>query len=189
MLCQNCGKNEANVRYTESINGVKKELHLCTKCSEELGIGINHMDFNMPINLSSFLGDFLQETETNFLHEMVSPKTLMCDECHMTYDEFVNTGKFGCGNCYEVFSNNIDPLLKNIHVANRHVGRKIQIDKNKQNKDITNNKANEQNVGAGPVSAQVGEIEMLKNKLKIAIQEERYEDAAKIRDEIKKLEK
>ena len=32
-------------------------------------------------------------------------------------------------------------------------------------------------------------LDELKNNLKIAIQEERYEDAAKIRDEIKKLEK
>ena len=33
------------------------------------------------------------------------------------------------------------------------------------------------------------EIEKLKENLKKAIEEERYEDAAKIRDEIKKLEK
>lgn len=189
MLCQNCGKNEANVRYTESINGVKKEMHLCSKCSEELGIGINHMDFNMPINLSSFLGEFLQETETNFLHEMVSPKTLMCDECHMTYDEFVNTGKFGCGNCYEVFSNKIDPLLKNIHVANRHVGRKLEKNRNDNVASESKNNIKEPKSEESTLATKTNKIDELKNKLKIAIQEERYEDAAKIRDEIKKLEK
>ena len=40
MLCENCGENEANVRYTQIVNGVKKEMHLCDKCSKELGIGI-----------------------------------------------------------------------------------------------------------------------------------------------------
>ena len=188
MLCQNCGKNEARVHYTQIVNGIKKEMALCTECSEELGIG-NHMDFNMPINLSSFLGEFLQEPEHSFLQEMMPQKKLMCEECHMTYDEFVNTGKFGCGNCYEVFSGKIDPLLKNLHSDNKHVGRKLKINKKSEidNKFI-NNKTDKQNVGAGPVSAQVGEIQELRNKLKLAIQEERYEDAAKIRDEIKGLE-
>lgn len=27
MLCQNCGKNEVNFRYTQIINGVKKKWH------------------------------------------------------------------------------------------------------------------------------------------------------------------
>ena len=31
MLCENCGKREANVRYTENINGKRKELNLCSK--------------------------------------------------------------------------------------------------------------------------------------------------------------
>ena len=26
MYCENCGKNYANVRYTQIINGVKKEM-------------------------------------------------------------------------------------------------------------------------------------------------------------------
>ena len=56
MLCENCGENEANVKYTQIINGVKKEMSLCNKCSKELGI--DKMDFSIPINFSSFLGDF-----------------------------------------------------------------------------------------------------------------------------------
>ena len=37
--------------------------------------------------------------------------------------------------------------------------------------------------------SQVDELESLKKKLNVAIQEERYEDAAKIRDKIKDIEK
>ena len=48
MLCQNCGENEANVRYTQIVNGVKKEMVLCEKCSKELGIG--NLNLSMPIN-------------------------------------------------------------------------------------------------------------------------------------------
>ena len=50
MLCQNCNKNKANVKYTQIINGHKKEMMLCEECSEKLGI--NKMNFNMPIDFS-----------------------------------------------------------------------------------------------------------------------------------------
>ena len=35
MLCDNCGKREANIRYTENINGKIKEMHLCEECSKK----------------------------------------------------------------------------------------------------------------------------------------------------------
>ena len=186
MLCENCGKNEANVRYTQIINGVKKEMALCEKCSHKLGIGINHLDFNMPINLSSFFGEFLEENEPDFLTQMLPQTSLICEQCNMTYDDFVKNGKFGCSNCYEVFSNKIDPLLKNLHGANRHVGRGIKglKSKNKIETKLVNESKKTQKE-----TTQLTELDELKNSLKQAIQEERYEEAAKIRDEIKKLEK
>ncbi len=187
MLCQNCGKNEANVKYTQIINGVKKEMILCEECSKELGVG--NMDFSMPISFSSFLGDFFDD-EKEFLPSFMTPEKMICDKCGMTYDNFINTGKFGCENCYEIFSNKIDPVLKNIHGLNRHVGRGIpdringKIEKVNETSNLNNN------VGeVEPKSAQDNKLEELKNNLKQAIQEERYEDAAKLRDEIKKLEK
>lgn len=181
MLCQNCGENEANVRYTQIVNGVKKEMVLCEKCSKELGIG--NLNLSMPINFSSFLGD-LFEDEKEFLPNFMKSEELICNKCGMTYDEFINTGKFGCDNCYEIFSEKIDPILKNIQNGNRHIGRGIA-SKNNHQKQIKNEKAymkeskNENNI----------QLEKLKQDLKIAIQEERYEVAATIRDEIKKLEK
>lgn len=196
MLCQNCGENEANVRYTQIINGVKKEMALCEKCSHELGV--DTIDFSMPINLSSFLGEFLDETENDFLPSFINPQKLICDKCGMTYEEFTNTGKFGCENCYEIFSEKIDPILKNMHGGNRHIGRKISLPSKKSEKLKEKNEnvgvssaslKNEKDVEVGAMSAKNVELEELKKKLKIAIQEERYEDAAKIRDEIKKIEK
>ena len=57
MLCQNCGNHEGNIKYTQIINGVKKEMILCEECAKEFGI--DEINFNMPINFSSFLGDLL----------------------------------------------------------------------------------------------------------------------------------
>lgn len=182
MLCENCGKHEANVRYTEVINGKKKEMHLCEECSEKLGIG--NMDFKMPINFSSFLGDFFDNFENNtFLPEFNPIKELQCDSCGMTFEDFMNTGKFGCSNCYDTFESKIDPILKSIHGANRHIGRlgdinsrtEIKTEKNKQDKMQL--KENKEKI----------KIDQLKAELQKAIQAERYEDAAKLRDEIKKM--
>ncbi len=182
MLCQNCGENEANVRYTQIINGVKKEMALCEKCSKKLGVG--NMDFSMPINFSSFLSDFFEE-EKEFLPSFMEQEKLVCDKCGMTYEDFINTGKFGCENCYEIFSNKIDPILKNIHGGNRHVGRGINLIEGKNEK----RKVNSENVAKDAIeSIQDSQLEKLKKDLKQAVQEERYEDAAKLRDEIKRLE-
>ena len=48
MVCQNCGKNEANVKYTQIVNGVKKEMVLCEECAEKMGI--SNFKVNMPIH-------------------------------------------------------------------------------------------------------------------------------------------
>ena len=52
MLCENCKENEATVKYTQIINGDKKEMHLCEECSHKLGI--DNISFNMPIDFSNF---------------------------------------------------------------------------------------------------------------------------------------
>ncbi len=171
MLCQNCGENEANIKYTQIINGVKKEMSLCSKCAKELGI--EDINFNMPIHFSSFLDDIFEKND--FMPNLLeNPKELTCENCKMSYDDFLKEGKFGCSTCYDTFSNKIDVLLKNIQGTNRHVGRSSQ--NNEENKkQIEEKRPN-------------NKVEELKERLKVEIQEERYEDAAKTRDEIKKLE-
>ena len=63
MLCQNCGKNEVNFRYTQVINGVKKEIALCDKCAKKLGLG--SLDFNM--SFSNMLDDFFDMSSVGSL--------------------------------------------------------------------------------------------------------------------------
>jgi len=171
MLCDNCGKNEANVKYTQIINGVKKEMKLCEKCSKELGI--DDINFNMPIDFSSFLGDLISDyEESNFIPMISTPRELKCNHCNTTYSEFLNSGKFGCSECYDAFSSKIDSVLKRIHGSNKYLGRK---GKTTAVKIETEEEAKEND-----------QLKELEKKLKQAIKEERYEDAAKIRDEIKK---
>ncbi len=190
MLCQNCGKNEVNFRYTQIVNGVKKEMALCDNCAKKLGL-YKDMDFSMPISMSSFLGDMLNDySDEAFLPSFSSIATSECNNCKTSYDEFIESGLLGCENCYDVFSNKIDSLLKNIHGSNRHVGRISKFIENNNNleKDRKNEKKDNLK-DKGSKLDKTSKIDELKEKLNKAIKEERYEDAAKIRDEIKKEEK
>ena len=122
MLCDNCGKKEANVRYWENINGKKRELNLCDECSKKLGIG--QIDFSMPIGISSFLGGFMEDFQTKEFMPMLNElKTLKCNSCGYTFDDIINTGRLGCKNCYDIFQDKLDPIIKKIQGDNRHVGR------------------------------------------------------------------
>ena len=122
MLCENCGKNNANVKYTQIINGEKKQMFLCEDCSQKLGI--NDLHFNMPINFTNFLTDFFDDMkDITLMPEIAGSKSIKCNKCGLTWEEFLNTGKFGCSNCYDDFEFKIDPILRSLQGATRHVGR------------------------------------------------------------------
>lgn len=181
MLCENCGKREANVRYSENINGVKKEMNLCEDCSKRLGV-TDQMDFRMPtLDFSNFFGSFLEDFASmpNFMPLLEQVKDVKCESCGYTFNDIVNSGRYGCANCYDVFEDRMDPILKKLQGANRHTGRLGKISNNnvKLDKTSDNNVKNENN-----------EKSKLEQELKKAIKEERYEDAAKLRDEIKKIQ-
>ena len=50
MKCNCCKKNEANVFYSETVNGKKAEAYLCNECAEKLGVKVR-----VP-ELSGFFG-------------------------------------------------------------------------------------------------------------------------------------
>lgn len=186
MLCDNCGKRNANVKYSENINGKKKELNLCEECSQKLGIG--NIDFNMPIDFTSFFKGFMEDfTKTSEYIPLMSELNLLkCNSCGYTFDDIVNNGMLGCAECYEVFEDKLEPIIKRMQGANRHVGRigKI-IDRNIENKNKANN--NKLNSNNEKREEEKTEIQKLQEELDKAIKEEKYEKAAEIRDKIKEI--
>ena len=167
MICDSCGKHEASIKLTQIINGKKTEMMICEECGQKMGIA--DIGFEMPIDISNFLGDFEFENE-KFMPFDVS-KQARCKKCDMTYDEFLESGKFGCEECYRTFGNKVDNILKRIQGTDNYIGRTAE---HHQNNEVQEVKVN-------------NKLEELQNKLKQAIKDERYEDAAKIRDEIKSL--
>ena len=118
------------------------------------------------------MGDYTQA----FSPLISDTKVIKCSKCNRSYDDFIETGKFGCDNCYDVFSDNIDSLLKRIQGSNRYIGKRINntniIEKN--NKTVIDDKKDK--------------IRKLKLKINELVKLEKYEEAAKVRDEIKKIE-
>lgn len=181
MKCENCGKNNANVRYTQIINGEKKQMFLCEECSEKLGI--NDIHFNMPISFTSFLSDFFNDVnDFELIPTLGGANKLKCSKCGLDWEDFLHNGKFGCSNCYSDFEMKIDPILRSLHGATNHIGRLGDVKLGNEIKQNLDDKVQEQE------NKNINKLDKLKEELKQAIKEERYEDAAKIRDLIKKEE-
>lgn len=96
-------------------------------------------------------------------------KNYVCNICGNTFEKFKNTGKMGCANCYNVFRKKLNPIFNNMQENNIHTG--------KIPKNLEEYKPNIEN------------IEMLKEKLNMAVESEDYEQAIKIRDKIKEIER
>lgn len=167
MLCQRCQKKEANVHITKIINGVKNEMHLCDECAretQEVNIALP-LNFGMPMSFQNILEGFM-EMMGGIPQQLV--EDTFCPVCHMTFENFRKTGRLGCGNCYSAFSENMIPLVRRIHGNIQHTGKVPK--------------------RSGGVLKVKRDIERLKEELKIAVANEEYEKAARIRDEIRHLE-
>lgn len=163
MKCQNCGKYEAIVDYTQVIDGNKLHLHLCDRCAKEMKIG---MEFAFDID------DVFSTFFNGFPSMQISDKldVIKCKTCNSTYNDFKNTGKLGCPDCYETFERELDNVLKRLHGSNRHI----------ENNKKAKSKETEKTI--------IEKIDDLKEQLKECIKTEEYEKAAKLRDKIKELE-
>lgn len=161
MLCDICKKNVATVHLTEIIDDQIAELHLCEACAREKSIQMEQQ-FGLS-DLLAGLAEFSKQLEEE------KEIKLKCDNCGLSYDNFKKIGRLGCSLCYKVFSRNLSPLLKKIHGSNQHLGKFPK--------------------RVSKVLKTRLELQELKSKLQRAIQLEEFEEAAKIRDKIREIER
>jgi len=163
MLCEDCGKNPASVHFTKIINGKVNELHLCDECSK------NHKEFDLDSSFSihNFLTGLLDSSNDDKV-KVDYIKGTTCDKCGMTYGKFRQMGKFGCSHCYDSFKEKLTPLFKRIHGNDTHMGKVPK--------------------RAGGVIRLKKEVEKLKVQLDSAVKSEEFEEAARVRDQIKNLQ-
>lgn len=170
MLCDVCKKKEAKIYYTEIINGQKTEQHMCEECAAKQSTfqalsSIAHDKLNLPGMLFGML-DNNQKEETEDV-------ALSCKRCGLTYEEFTKEGNFGCEECYKSFGKVLNKNLRSIHGADHHTGK------------IPKGYISE----AQRLLNQLPESEKLSIQLQQAIEQEEYEEAARLRDRIKELKK
>lgn len=93
-----------------------------------------------------------------------------CGTCGMTLRRFQKEGRLGCPDCYIVFEPELDLLLRSIHDATQHCGR------------VPGLKGN-----GGRFLNLEQEVSRVEARLKTAVAEEAYEEAARLRDELAQL--
>ncbi len=89
---------------------------------------------------------------------------MRCEQCGFTQGDFKKQGRFGCPQCYEAFRAILDPMLENMHKGTVHAGKVPQ-------KALARKSLHDR-------------LTALETNLDEAIKSERYEDAARYRDEI-----
>lgn len=87
-----------------------------------------------------------------------------CEACGFTQQDFKKTGRFGCPECYQYLGGVIEPMLESMHKGIAHTGKvpKLALERRSLYERLT----------------------QLETELDAAIKAERYEDAARYRDEI-----
>ena len=191
MLCERCKAREANIHYTEVVNGVATEHHLCSECAKEMDLGgyagiAGIFDSELPIGklLSQLLG-LSGVAEANLPEEV---ENLVCPTCQTSYGDFVKNSQFGCPDCYHMFDLLIGDKLKQLHGSDSHkgkapAGQSLAGDGEEAGQETQNPSLFDQ-----PLTIEE-RISLLRSKLQEAIGEEDYEAAAGYRDEIRALEK
>lgn len=158
MTCDVCHKNTATLFLTQIVDGKMQKVNLCEPCSKEKGV-------TDPAGFA--LADLLlglgaaQEIERGTAVQR-------CPSCGFSQNDFKKTGRLGCAVCYDTFSEGLSGLLKSMHKGTAHAGkiparlmRSMQLEK---------------------------ELRALKSELQLAVQNEKYEAAAELRDRIRRLE-
>ena len=159
MYCEKCGNNIATTFIKRVVNGVSTQKNLCATCAEEFGYSPFKNNSFANI-LSSMLGEYDGITVKN---------AKRCECCSATFNDIAKRGKVGCGECYKTFSEELLPYLKRLHGNVKHIGKVP-------------------NTAPLAVSTKEDKINVLRNQLNIHIKNEEFEQAAKIRDQIREIQ-
>ena len=115
-----------------------------------------------PDNLS--IGSLLEQNDTKGFSGAAA---MTCESCGTTHQDFKKGGRLGCEACYHVFRPVLEPLLDGMHAGVKHLGKVPSRSVEQKSSD--------------------DEIQYLQNELQRAVEEENFEKAAELRDQLKKI--
>jgi protein arginine kinase activator len=174
MICDFCKNNIAAIHLIRVQNDNVEKVNICEECAGDFSF-FSEDDFYKDLTKILYKIFKADEGQLSSIRELKNLKNLeirknrSCSFCGMDLKNIKKLGKMGCPNCYSEFKNILLPIIKAIHKNIEHRGKipenttgLIKLEKN---------------------------IRDLRNRLKREIFVENFEEAARIRDEIKQLEK
>ena len=164
MKCQQCDK-PATFHITELTDGKPQELHLCEDHARQY-LTASSSEPTPAGSMAAVLAHQMAIGQT--AEELSRLDQQACPVCGITFYEFRSQGRLGCPHDYVCFQAQLEPLIVNIHGESEHVG--------KQPRALTGG------------SEHRTQLIRLRREMKEAIDEERYERASELRDEIQRIE-
>ena len=159
MLCCICKEKEASVHLTQIAGDKMQKVDLCEDCAKTKGV-------NDPTGFS--LADLLLGLgASQEMEQATGGADVKCPRCGFTQADFKKAGRLGCSECYKTFAEGLEGLLKTMHKGTRHVGKAPEA--MRQSRDLSDR------------------LKTLQKKLAKAVEDENFEQAAQLRDEIKQM--
>ena len=158
MLCSICKEKEAKFHYTNIVGDKQQKMDLCEDCAKSKGL-------NDPMGFS-FADELFGLGATQEIEQAGGAAGLKCPVCGFTQSDFKKAGRLGCAQCYLTFAEPLEGLLRTMHKGIRHVGKVPEA--LRQSRDTSDR------------------LKQLQKQLAKAIEEENFEQAALLRDEIKR---
>ena len=152
------GDSDRRVRIVQYFGGKKREHFITEDRARRLGIDIHR---SSSTSVSYLMGDI-------FVRSLAGKETeLVCPRCGTTHQQVVMERAVGCEECYSVFGETIETLLEIRSSNYTHVGKVPP--------------------RLRRYRALFIERERLLSNLAVAVEEEDYEAAADLRDQLSKL--
>lgn len=172
MLCEKCKKRTATVFYNENMNGKMRSFSLCGECAAKLREKGDLQDITSMVN--SFADPF-SASQVNLFNGFFGipiiksiPEEQKCPTCGFTYTRIAKSGGVGCPDCYTTFQQELTGTIQSLQGSMMHNGSLPSRHRAKQEL--------------------AEQLKKLKEQLQDTIRQEDYEQAAALRDEIRKLE-
>lgn len=156
--CAHCTKT-ATIHLTQIIDGKITKLDFCEDCPHQKDVA-DPAAFSLAQILAAHEGAS---------GDGIDPQVLraVCEQCGLRLSDFKKTGRLGCAHCYAQFRAVIAQMLPQMQSSCEHTGKRpaAMLERMEHERRVTE----------------------LNAKLKEAIREEAYEEAARLRDELRRI--
>lgn len=164
MPCDQCHEREAVIHLTQIVNEQVTTLHLCERCAAEKGVESPGGQPKTP------LGSFLAAMGKGPEQTPIARGADTCARCGASFQDFRESGRLGCSECYLVFEAPLRDLLRRLHGSTHHMGERYV------------------DPGQPAGEERTPRLSDLREQLRVAVETENFELAAELRDRLRVME-